>query len=125
MTVRLVDVETLKIVASGMGTGKSSSGKAKITFKSFRNKPGYVGVRQVNINVNAGTDENPNVNSSGVITMEDASFGMYYIKIDNFAVNAVCVRNALSKAVRDEIYGTSGIMTQLNGGKPMDIKTNF
>ena len=121
----MVDVETLKIVASGMGTGKSSSGKAKITFKSFRNKPGYVGVRQVNINVNAGTDENPNVNSSGVITMEDASFGMYYIKIDNFAVNAVCVRNALSKAVRDAIYGTSGIMTQLNGGKPMDIKTNF
>ena len=125
VTVRLVDVETLKIVATGMGTGKSSSGKAEITFKPFRNKPGYVGVRQVNINVNAKTDENANVNSSGVITLDDASFGTYYIKVDKFEVNAVCVRNALSKAVRDAIYGQMGIMTQLNGGKPLDIKTDF
>ena len=125
VTVRLVDVETLKIVATGMGTGKSSSGKAEITFKPFRNNPGYVGVKQVNINVNHSTDGNPNINSDGVITMDDVSFGTYYIKIDKFAVNAVCVRNALSKAVRDAIYGTSGIMTQLNGGKPMDIKTDF
>ena len=125
VTLRLVDVETLKIVGTGMGTGKSSSGKAEITFKPFRNKPGYVGVRKVNINTNSGTDENPNINSDGVITMDDASFGTYYIKVDKFEVNAVCVRNALSKAVRDAIYGTSGIMTNLNGGKQMDIKTDF
>ena len=81
VTVRLVDVETLKIVATGMGTGKSSSAKAELTFKPFRNKPGYVGVRQVNINVNTG-DSNQNVNSSGNITLDDASFGTYYIKID-------------------------------------------
>lgn len=124
VTVRLVEVETLKIVATGMGTGKSSSGKAEVTFKPFRNNPGYVGGKQVNINVNSA-DGNPNINSDGVITMDDTSFGTYYIKIDKFAVNAVCVRNALSKAVRDAIYGTSGIMTQLNGGKLMDIKTDF
>ena len=126
VTVRLVDVETLKIVGAGMGTGKSSSGKAEITFKPFRNKPGYVGVRQVNINVNVNSsDENPNINSDGVITMDDASFGTYFIKIDSMQVNAVCVRNALSKAVRDAIYGDSGILTNLNGGKKLDIKTDF
>ena len=93
VTVRLVDVETLKIVGTGMGTGKSSSAKAEITFKPFRNKPGYVGIRQVNINVN-NSDANINVNSNGVITTDDPSFGTYFVKIDSMQVDAVCVRNA-------------------------------
>ncbi|MBR1397054.1 MAG: hypothetical protein IJ563_05930 [Selenomonadaceae bacterium] len=124
VTLKLVDVETLKIVGTGMGTGKSSSSKAEITFKPFRNKPGYIGVRQVNINVN-NSDVNPNVNANGVITMDDPSFGTYYIKVDKFEVDAVCVRNALSKAVRDAIYGDSGILTNLNGGKKLNVKTDF
>ena len=124
VTVRLVDVETLKIVGTGMGTGKSSSAKAEITFKPFRNKPGYVGVRQVNINVN-NSDSNPNINSNGVITMDDPSFGTYFVKIDSMQVDAVCVRNALSKAVRDAIYGDSGILTNLNGGNKLNVNTDF
>ena len=124
VTVRLVDVETLKIVGTGMGTGKSSSAKAEITFKPFRNKPGYVGIRQVNINVN-NYDENINVNSNGVITMDDPSFGTYFIKIDSMQVDAVCVRNALSKAVRDAIYGDFGILTNLNNGNKLNVNTDF
>ena len=126
VTVRLVDVETLKIVGTGMGTGKSSSAKAEITFKPFRNKPGYVGSKQINININVeNSDENHNVNSNGVITMDDPSFGTYYIKIDDMQVDAVCVRNALSKAVRDAIYGDSGILTNLNGGNKLNVNTDF
>ena len=57
--------------------------------------------------------------------MDDPSFGTYYIKVDKFEVDAVCVRNALSKAVRDAIYGDSGILTNLNGGKKLNVKTDF
>ncbi len=123
ITLRLVDVETLKIVGSGMGTGKSSSATAEIKFKPFRNRPGYVGNRQVNINVNA-SDANVNVNSNGIISTDDPSFGTYFVIIDDTKVSAVLVRNALSKAVRDAIYGDSGILTNLNGGK-LNVKTDF
>ena len=125
VTVRLVDVETLKVAATGMGTGTSSSSKAEITFKPFRNRPGYIGNRQVN-NINViNADSNQNINSNGVITTDDPSFGTYYIKVDSFEVDAIQVRNALSKAVRDAIYGSSGILTLLNGGNKLDVKTDF
>ena len=57
--------------------------------------------------------------------MDDPSFGEYSIRIGSTEVSAVQVRNALSKAVRDAIYGKSGILTSLNGGKPLKIKTDF
>ena len=125
VTVRLVDVETLKIVGTGMGTGKSSSKKSEVNFKVYRNNPGYVGNRQVNITVNAELDGNKNVNTAGIITMDDPSFGNYFVRVDNTEVSATQVRNALGKAVRDAVYGKSGILTQLNGGKQLDIKTDF
>ena len=124
VTVRLVDVETLKIVATGMGTGKSSSTKSEISFKPFRNPSGYVGSRQIKIVINE-SDRNKNVNSEGNITMDDPSFGTYYVKIDSVEVSATQVRNALSKAVRDAVFGDSGIITQINGGKKLNIKTDF
>ena len=40
-------------------------------------------------------------------------------------VSDIQVRNAISKAVRDAIYGKMGIMTTLNNGKPLKIKTGF
>ena len=124
VVVRFVDVETLKIVGMGMGTGKSSSTSSEISFKPFRNPLGYIGGRQTTINVNIG-DGNTNVNSNGFITMDDPSFGEYSIRIGSTEVSAVQVRNALGKAVRDAIYGKSGILTSLNDGKPLKIKTDF
>ena len=124
VTIKFVDVETLKIVGMGMGTGKSSSTVSEISFKPFRNPLGMIGGRQTNININIG-EGNSNVNSNGFITMDDASFGSYSIKIGSTEVSAVQVRNALGKAVRDAIYGKSGILTALNGGKPLNIKTDF
>ena len=70
-------------------------------------------------------NENINVNSNGVITMDDPSFGTYFIKIDSMQVDAVCVRNALSKAVRDAIYGDFGILTNLNNGNKLNVNTDF
>ena len=124
VVVRFIDVETLKIVGMGMGTGKSSSTVSEISFKPFRNPLGFIGGRQTNININIG-DGNTNVNSNGFITMDDPSFGEYSVRIGSTEVSAVQVRNALSKAVRDAIYGKSGILTTLNGGKSLNIKTDF
>lgn len=49
----------------------------------------------------------------------------YSIVIGTVEVSDVQVRNAISKAVRDAIYGNTGIMTVLNGGKKLKIKTGF
>ena len=49
----------------------------------------------------------------------------YVIKIGTVEVSDVQVRNAISKAVRDAIYGNMGIMTTLNNGKKLKIKTGF
>lgn len=49
----------------------------------------------------------------------------YSIVIGTVEVSDVQVRNAISKAVRDAIYGKTGIMTTLNNGKPLKIKTGF
>lgn len=49
----------------------------------------------------------------------------YVIKIGTVEVSDIQVRNAISKAVRDAIYGNMGIMTTLNNGKKLKIKTGF
>lgn len=49
----------------------------------------------------------------------------YSVVIGTVEVSDVQVRNAISKAVRDAIYGNTGIMTVLNGGKKLKIKTGF
>ena len=49
----------------------------------------------------------------------------YSIVIGTVEVSDVQVRNAISKAVRDAIYGKTGIMTTLNNGKQLKIKTGF
>ena len=124
VVVRFIDVDTLKIAGMGMGTGTSASAVSEISFKPFRNLPGMIGGHQMNININIG-ETNSIVNKNGFITMDDPSFGAYSIRIGSTEVSAVQVRNALSKAVRDAIYGKSGILTALNDGKPLKIKTDF
>lgn len=49
----------------------------------------------------------------------------YVIRVGTIEVSDIQVRNAISKAVRDAIYGNMGIMTTLNNGKKLKIKTGF
>ncbi|MBR1646671.1 MAG: hypothetical protein IJ685_07820 [Selenomonadaceae bacterium] len=120
VTVRFVDVETLKIVGVGMGTGKSSSAKAEISFSPFRNAANWIVPRQTNIIIGDG-----NTINNGVISTGDTNFGEYSIKIGAAEVSMVQARNALSKAIQDAVYGENGILTNLNGGKKLKIKTGF
>lgn len=120
VTVRFVDVETLKIVGVGMGTGTSASTRAEISFSPFRNATNWIVPKQTNIIIGDG-----NTINSGTISTGDTSFGEYSIKIGVTEVSMVQARNALSKAVRDAVYGKMGILTTLNGGKQLKIKTGF
>ena len=76
VTVRFVDVETLKIVGVGMGTGTSSSTRAEISFSPFRNATNWIVPRQTNIII--GDD---NTIQNGTISTGDTSFGEYSVKI--------------------------------------------
>ena len=120
VTVRFVDVETLKIVGVGMGTGTSASTQTEISFTPFRNATNWIIPRQTDIIV--GDD---NTINNGTISTGDTSFGEYSIKIGTTEVSMVQARNALSKAIRDAVYGRTGILTTLNGGKQLKIKTGF
>ena len=120
VTVRFVDVETLKIVGVGMGTGTSASTQTEISFTPFRNAANWIIPRQTDIIV--GDD---NTINNGTISTGDTSFGEYSIKIGATEVSMVQARNALSKAIRDAVYGRMGILTTLNGGKQLKIKTGF
>lgn len=120
VTVRFVDVETLKIVGVGMGTGTSASTQTEISFTPFRNATNWIIPRQTNIIIDDG-----NTINNGVISTGDTSFGEYFIKIGAAEVSMVQARNALSKAIRDAVYGKTGILTTLNGGKQLKIKTGF
>ena len=120
VTVRFVDVETLKIVGVGMGKGTSSSTRAEISFTPFRNAANWIIPRQTNVIIGDG-----NTINNGTISTGDTSLGEYSIKIGAVEVSMVQARNALSKAVRDAVYGKMGILTTLNGGKQLKIKTGF
>lgn len=122
VTVRFVDMETLQIVAVGMGTGTSSSTSAEISFTPYRNLENWIIPRQTNIIIGDGNTIN-NVTNQTISTADNAD---YFITIGTTEVSAVQVRNALSKAIRDSIYGKQdGILTRLNGGKQLKIKTGF
>ena len=119
VTVRFVDMETLKIVATGMGTGTSSSANAEISFTPYRNFENWIESAQTNII----TGNNNSVTTNNTISTADNAD--YFITIGTTEVSAVQVRNALSKAVRDAVYGKMGLLTTLNGGKKLKIKTGF
>lgn len=119
VTVRFVDIETLKIVAVGMGTGTSASSLAEISFNPYRNIDNWIVQRNININIG----DNNTINSDSKIST--ATGGDYFIKIGTDEISAIQARNAISKAVRDSIYGKNGILTLINGGKQLKIKTGF
>jgi len=119
VTVRFVDMETLKIVAVGMGTGKSSSASAEISFSPYRNASNWLIPRETNVIVG----DNNTVTNNNIISTADGAD--YFITIGTAEVSDVQVRNALSKAIRDAMYGKMGLLTSLNGGKQLKIKTGF
>ena len=155
VAMRIVDIETGRIIVAGLGKGSSTSTHTEITFKKYRNR------RTVSETINdtttmsggsgtaeavydAITGEN---NETGEVyseeTPENAGDGSsrtvsrtkninyeretldYKITIGTVEVSDIQVRNAISKAVRDAIYGKMGLMTTLNNGKPLKIKTGF
>ncbi|MBR2518850.1 MAG: hypothetical protein IKE46_03565 [Selenomonadaceae bacterium] len=120
VTVRFVDVETLKVAGVGMGTGTSSSAKAEIFFNPFRNALNWIVPRQTNIIIGDG-----NIINNSTISTGDTSDGEYLVRIGAVEVSMVQARNALSKAIRDAVYGDMGILTTINGGKKLKIKTGF
>lgn len=67
------------------------------------------------------------VNDSNSSDMDSYYNGVeeYSIRIGSQNFSAVQVRNAISKAVRDAIYGDMGLMTMLNDGKKLKVKTGF
>lgn len=92
---------------------------------SSNNSAGYI---------NNSTSNNENTNlANNSNTFSSSSKNIYYereaenysIVIGSVEVSDVQVRNAISKAVRDAIYGNTGIMTTLNNGKKLKIKTGF
>ena len=50
---------------------------------------------------------------------------IYSITIGTKQVSEIQVLNAISKAIRDAFYGKTGLLTVLNDGKQLKIKTGF
>ena len=65
------------------------------------------------------------INTENKVITYDKEAMNYKVVIGTVEVSDVQVRNAISKAVRDAIYGKTGIMTTLNNGKQLKIKTGF
>ena len=168
VAMRIVDIETGRIVVAGLGKGSSTSTHTEIVFKKYRNKRSVSENETDTTTINsaetadatydvmngAGTDGGVYDEKAGGIvngeTMEGAmdsgatsSGGSnrvvtktrninyeqetldYKVTIGTVQVSDIQVRNAISKAVRDAIYGKMGLMTTLNNGKPLKIKTGF
>lgn len=212
--VRIVDIETGRIVAAGIGKGSSASTSTEITYQKYRNRKygntttdsisGSVGTGTTYLPSESETNEGgtldtttdtttntetgdsvletvPNVGNDislyggadytdeDVVNTDDTSTGDsgdyiengtdgtydspvtggydspsdssgsdndtdtagydyqetkdYRITIGSTTVSDVQVRNAISKAVKDAIYGNMGLLTTLNDGKKLKIKT--
>ena len=212
--VRIVDIETGRIVAAGIGKGSSASTSTEITYQKYRNRKygntttdsisGSVGTGTTYLPSESETNEGgtldtttdtttntetgdsvletvPNVGNDislyggadytdeDAVNADDTSTGDsgdyiengtdgtydspvtggydspsdssgsdndtdtagydyqetkdYRITIGSTTVSDVQVRNAISKAVKDAIYGNMGLLTTLNDGKKLKIKT--
>ena len=129
VAIRVVDIETGRIVGAGLGKGESASSNVEIVFKKYRKSGNGIlpmsddGLSNNNEEEDDGNnDDNSNEGVSGYSKEEVEN---YSIKIGSDTFSAVQVRNAISKAVRDAVYGNTGLMTMLNDGKRLKIKTGF
>lgn len=201
VAMRIVDIETGRIVVAGLGKGESASTNAEVVFKKYRRpRNGIVPIslaRRIvptyrmrlynpaekqnvirtgqsyeepieeseiemsdqplteSVDDNSAPDtiasegtyneenytnenssyhgeeipynENMNNDSGRIYRQNDSYYDVeeYKIVIGTVEVSDVQVRNAISKAVRDCIYGNMGLMTTLNGGKKLNIRTGF
>lgn len=198
VSIRVVDIETGKIVGAGLGKGESTSSGVEISFTKYRkktqekrksytyNEAGRDSNQTYGSKRGSSSDSNQSSSSSNAIslspeqtecvsdetdistinavqtagqlasnqssssrqneesynssTVNDHVYGENYygveqrdyevqedyaIRIGTYSFSAVQVRNAISKAVRDSIYGDMGLMTMLNDGKKLKIKTGF
>lgn len=146
VVIRAVDIETGRIVAAGMGSGNSSSTGFEIKFPYYRkkrtettNESEYISYaiddsrqnyddRDADSATATDNDNNGefryNSGRSKTITNTEVESN-YSVKIGSHEVSDTQVRNAIGKAVRDAIYGKMGVLTMLNGGKQLKIKTGF
>lgn len=128
VAIRIVDIETGRIVGAGLGKGESASSSVEVVFKKYRKSTATV-ASDVNPYPNAdesdGNEDGDSGNEDTGSNSSDAKVENYSIKIGSQSFSAVQVRNAISKAVRDSIYGDMGLMTMLNDGKKLKVKTGF
>lgn len=129
VAIRIVDIETGRIVGAGLGKGESASSNVEIVFKKYRKSSNGILPMSDNglSNNNEEEDDGNNDDNSneGVSDYSKEEVENYSIKIGSDTFSAVQVRNAISKAVRDAVYGNTGLMTMLNDGKRLKIKTGF
>lgn len=117
---------------------KTAKGKKETSHSSVNTEEtdssGYEYTNNVNDTVeqNDSTDETYNkANNENRVTTTNKSIYYeretedYVVTIGTVEVSDIQVRNAISKAVRDAVYGKTGLMTVLNGGKQLKIKTGF
>lgn len=133
VAIRIVDIETGRIVGAGLGKGESASSNVEIVFKKYRKSGNGIlplsdnGLSNNNEEEDDGNNDGNNDGNcnEGVSDYSKEEVENYSIKIGSDTFSAVQVRNAISKAVRDAVYGNTGLMTMLNDGKRLKIKTGF
>ncbi len=155
VSMRIVDIETGRIVVAGLGKGSSTSSHTEVSFKKYRRKRNDSETTTVDLKARktasetstGGTGESygaddgyPDEGMNGSSSTESENEATYKwtqttnyedeehnykVTIGTKEVADIQMRNAISKAVRDCIYGKMGLMTTLNGGKKLKIKTGF
>lgn len=106
-----VDISILNVAQDNLLPANNQSSS------SIKNEESYID--------STNTNHVYNENYYGVEEQDYEVRDDYVIRIGSDSFSAVQVRNAISKAVRDSIYGDMGLMTMLNDGKKLKIKTGF
>lgn len=122
VAIRIVDIETGRIVGAGLGKGESASSNVEIVFNKYRKSDNAILPIDSDESSGENEEEGDDFNNNSTNSEE---VGQYSIKIGSDTFSAVQVRNAISKAVRDAVYGNTGLMTMLNDGKKLKTKTGF
>lgn len=122
VAIRIVDIETGRIVGAGLGKGESATSNVEIVFNKYRKSDNAILPIDSDESSGENEEEGGDLNNNSTNSEE---VGQYSIKIGSDTFSAVQVRNAISKAVRDAVYGNTGLMTMLNDGKKLKTKTGF
>lgn len=121
VSVRVVDVETGRIVLMGNGSGRSSSSVSEFTLKKDALTSTYSNTTNIS---SSSSDSDDDDSSSGTTTNKTIEYKTETTSVSNTIkfgtenVSQVQVHNALAKAARDAVYGQFGILTKLDGKSP-------